>query len=198
MRYRPDHKERTHKQIVATAAGLFRKDGVVATGVISLMKSAGLTQGGFYAHFDSKEALIREAATAAMQETCSGLEKVARDAGDGPGGLRALIDAYLSVRHLDSAERGCAIAAVGAELAREPAETRQAVSAATGQLLALIARQLPPSVTEPQGVARAVFGLLSGTLQLARLAADPAEAQTILEDGRRAAMRLCDLEDPRR
>ncbi len=190
MRYQPDHKERTHRQIVETAARMFRKNGVVATGVVPLMKEAGLTQGGFYAHFPSKEALVREAATAAIDQTADGLRKVAEGAGDGVTALRALIEAYLSEGHLERTETGCAVAAVGAELAREPQETRGAVMTATRKILSLIEELLPEGAAEPRSVAGSVFALMSGTLQLARLAADPAEAQQLLRSGRKSALRL--------
>ncbi len=88
MRYQPGHKERTRKQIISAAANMFRMNGVVATGVVDLMKSVGLTHGGFYGHFESKEALIREAAAAAVLETSEGLQRVADNAGDGTPALR--------------------------------------------------------------------------------------------------------------
>ncbi len=191
MRYQPDHKERTRKQIIATAANLFRRDGVVATGVVTLMKGVGLTQGGFYAHFASKEALIREAATAAVLETSTALEKIVTDAGKSTSGLKVLINAYLSETHLKHVERGCAIAAVGAELAREPTETREAVMLAADRIVSLIANHLPEDTLDPRGVAQSVFGLLSGTLQLARLTANPARASEILASGRYSALVLC-------
>jgi TetR/AcrR family transcriptional repressor of nem operon len=193
VRYTTDHKEHTRQKIVATASGLFRKDGVVATGVVGLMKHAGLTQGGFYAHFESKEALVREAAAAAVLETAAGLRQVADRAGSGPEALRAVIEAYLSERHVDGAERGCCIAAIGGELAREPEATRKALFEASRQTIALISNNLPPGRAQRHGLATAVFGLLSGTLQLARLCVDAKERDAILMEGRQAAFRLCEI-----
>ncbi len=191
MRYEPDHKEKTRKQIVATAAQLFRKDGVVATGVVGLMKGAGLTQGGFYAHFESKEALIRESLVSAMVETATGLARLVPP--DAPPGeqLKALFDAYLSPRHMHHPERGCAIAAAVTELVREPDATRDAVTAATDQLVDLVARLLPPGHDDPKALARTVFALLSGTMQFARMRTNEAEAEAILDNGKKAALTLC-------
>ncbi len=193
MRYQPDHKERTRKHIVSTAAQMFRRDGIVATGVVGLMKGVGLTQGGFYAHFDSKEALIREAAVAAMVETCEGLERIAHAAGSGKPALEAVIKAYLSAAHLSRVENGCAIAAIGAELGREPAHTRQVVVDATQRILSLIEKNLPEETHGRRDVASAVFGLMSGSLQLARLTPDAAEAERTLTAGRSAAFVLSSI-----
>jgi TetR/AcrR family transcriptional repressor of nem operon len=190
MRYAPDHKERSRSQIVATAARLFRRDGVVATGVVGLMKGAGLTQGAFYAHFDSKEALIREAMLAAVDQTVEGISQLAEAAGGGATSLKALINAYLSMTHLDRVDNGCVFAAAGAELAREPVATREALSAASGQLISVIERYLPHHDENSMEQARSIFGLLAGTLQLARLTPDRTQARAILERGRRSALIL--------
>ena len=191
MRYQADHKEKTRKQIVAAAGELFRRDGVVATGVVGLMKGAGLTQGGFYAHFESKEALVREAMVAALLETGQGIARIVPPDASPREALTVIFDAYLSLRHLRHPERGCAFAAAGGELARESPATRDALMAATRPFAELIERYLPPGRPDPQGLARTIFGLLLGTVQLARLTTDPAEAAAILDNGKAAALQLC-------
>lgn len=187
MRYQPNHKEKTHERIVATASRLFRKDGIVATGVVGVMKSAGLTQGAFYSHFDSKEALIREASIAALEQTCEGLRQLAERAGHGPAGLKAIIDGYLSEIHMTRVDDGCAIAAVGSELGREPVETREVAVAATDQIIALIEGYLSEEANNRHGVAKALFALMSGGLQLARLTPDLKQAEGILASCRTSA-----------
>lgn len=193
MRYQPNHKEQTRERILATASNLFRKDGIVATGVVGLMKSVGLTQGGFYAHFDSKEALIREAAQAALVQTCEGLRRIGERAGEGPAALRAIIDAYLSEIHMVRVENGCAIAAVGPELSREPVETREQVVTATERIIALIESYLAQETVDSHGVAGSLFALMSGAIQLARLTPDAKQAAAVLASGRNSAYVLAGL-----
>lgn len=193
MRYQPDHKERTRKQILDTAARLFRRNGVVATGVVPLMKDVGLTQGGFYAHFASKEELVREASVAAVQQTLQGLQAAGERAGGGDAGLKAVVGAYLSDAHLERVDSGCAIASVGSELAREPDATREAAMVGTRQLIALIESYLPEDASDRWSVAAGVFGLLSGALQLARLTVDIEEAKRILQSGRASALKLAGI-----
>lgn len=193
MRYQLDHKENTHKQIVSAAGQLFRKEGVVGTGVARLMKEVGLTQGGFYSHFESKEALIRESLVAAMRETVDRHAKALPPDASPADRLRALFDNYLSPRHLQHPERGCAFATIGSELVREPEATREAMSAVIETFVDLIERHLPTGLEDARGLARSVFALLSGTLQLARIATTPREAETVLADGRKAARKLCDI-----
>ncbi len=190
MRYATDRKERTHEQILSTAAELFRRDGVVATGVAGLMKEVGLTQGGFYAHFESKEALVREAVGRASLDVAGAMEQIAHAAGGGTAGLSAVIDRYLSRRHLELAERGCVLAAVGGELAREPEATREAVREGIHRLSAVIEAGLPAGTRHRARVARSVFALMVGTMQMARLCGDPEDGVAVLEEGKAAARAL--------
>lgn len=190
MRYQADQKERTRAQILANAASLFRRDGIVATGVVGLMKSVGMTQGAFYAHFDSKEDLIREAAIAGAIETAQGMEGVAEAAGAGANGLKAVIGVYLSQGHLARVDRGCAIASIGSELVREPAPTRVGVMTATDRIVRLLESHLPDTTIDRRSVALSIFALMVGTLQLARLTVDSTEAENILSSGRKAALNL--------
>lgn len=186
-RYEKGHKATTHQRVVRLAAQRFRESGLAAVGVASLMGEAGLTHGGFYGHFPSKQVLIREALVSALSDTRQHLEKVAQE----QGGLAALIGEYLSVRHRDNPAGGCAIAALAAEVRREPDETRQAFAEQTQALLEVIQSQLPPSTHSPDGRhAKAVLATMLGTLLLARTATDPAEADAMLDIGTRAALQL--------
>src|SRR3954454_8495563 len=98
----------TRKRIVAAAAAEFRKNGIVATGLNELMKAAGLTHGGFYKHFESKDQLVAEACAEAVDSV---IERV-RAAGPGAGAI------YLSTRHRDHPAGGCPLSAIGIELGR--------------------------------------------------------------------------------
>src|SRR5438105_4379432 len=123
MRKSREEAARTRERIIAAAAEEFREHGVVATGLADLMKAAGLTHGGFYKHFASKDELVREVTATALAETTSRI----RRAGEKRPGRKGLADAvakYLSPEHRDDPAHGCAFAALGPELARADAKTR--------------------------------------------------------------------------
>src|SRR2546427_7474772 len=124
MRYPPGHKQRTHQRILDTAAGLFRKRGYAATGVDAVMTSAGLTAGGFYAHFRSKQALLAEALELAFQRSRDHWRSRLQGR-EGPAWVRAHITSYLSQEHRDAAEHGCPMPALGAEIARLSPTSRE-------------------------------------------------------------------------
>jgi TetR/AcrR family transcriptional repressor of nem operon len=124
MRYSETHKEETHKRIVKTAAAAFRKHGINGIGLVPLMKETGLTHGGFYAHFKSKDALIAEAIDAAFHQTIERLQRAAEAAPDKTS-RRAVIDEYLTEGHRDDPSVGCVIAALGTETARLKATVRE-------------------------------------------------------------------------
>jgi len=191
MRFEKGHKAATRQKIVETAARRFRRDGIAATGIAGLMADAGLTHGGFYAHFASKEDLVREAVDAAAAVTRARLDAMSVQ----QPGLEAYIRAYLRPAHRDAPERGCVIAALGAELARHERQTRAAFSETVHGVTARIAALLPPSQSAEQrrNTAIGIFGVLSGTLQLARAVPDDAHSATILESGIAAALKLADL-----
>lgn len=191
MRYAAEHKEATRARMVATAARVLRRDGIAAAGVATLMAEAGLTNGAFYAHFESKEALVAEAVVAALTETTATFASRIEAAGPARA-LDAVIDHYLDPRHVDHPDKGCAVAALGTELARRPDTTRAAVDAAIGRLVATIATALPPDHPDPLQVAEAIFASLAGTIQLAR-ARSPAHTARILATGAAAARHLAGL-----
>ena len=117
--------------------GRFRSDGIDGVGVASLMADAGLTHGGFYAHFASKEALVKEALIAALASSSALPQDEAEAAA--PLDLRAYIDFYFSPAHRDKAATGCALAALAPEIARRPRATRNAFGKAAGRLAERIA-----------------------------------------------------------
>src|SRR5438876_3573736 len=107
-------KDVTHERIVDAAARAIRRSGYAGTGVADIMKDAGLTHGGFYAHFASRVAMLAEAADRAGAEGMAVLTRIA-DAAPPHQALQALVEAYLSTEHLESAETGCAVAALCSE-----------------------------------------------------------------------------------
>ena len=105
-RYGKEHKEETHRKVVEAASRRFRKDGIEATGVVDLMADVGLTHGGFYAHFESRDELIREAAARAF-DAAEGRTAAALEDAEDP--LAAFADFYLSAEHRDGPANGCAM-----------------------------------------------------------------------------------------
>lgn len=117
MRYPPDHKLATRKRIVDAASQAFRERGVAEAGVDEVMRRAGLTHGGFYAHFRDKTELVAEACAAAFDAAVPNLERIAA-APTAAARARMLIDSYLGTRHRDNPGSGCLVVAVGADMAR--------------------------------------------------------------------------------
>ena len=115
MRYSPDHKALTHQRIIKEAADLFRRDGIGATGLQPLMKSLGLTHGGFYAHFASKNELVEKA----LQQAACEVDGLCADIFNQPQPLHVFIDTYLSQWHVTSPHEGCPLPTMSAEMAQQ-------------------------------------------------------------------------------
>src|SRR5450755_226920 len=139
---RAARKVETRERIVRAAAAAIRQRGYAGAGVAEVMADAGLTHGGFYAHFPSRDALLAEAAGAAGADGIGQLARIAQAAPVGQG-LEALVDAYLSDRHVARAERGCPLAAAGSELARQAPEVRRAATERIKEMVDLVERHGP-------------------------------------------------------
>jgi AcrR family transcriptional regulator len=174
----PSRKELTHERIVETAARAIRSAGFQGMGVADIMKAAGLTHGGFYAHFESRDALLAEALERAGQESAQHLDRAtARHGAQGVSPLRALVDSYLSERHRKSPGSGCAVAALACEMPRQAPQVQQAAGARVRGLIDKVRRALPPA--QPAGTAEANAAQMVGALQLARALHD-AEGASLL------------------
>lgn len=182
MRYTKDHKQETHHRIVLKAGERFRAEGVDAVGVASLMESLGLTVGGFYAHFDSREALVTEACSDGFAGTTARFRELMLDKPKGER-LPAVIDAYLSEFHRDAPEQGCFAAANGAELARHPIETRAGFTRQLNAWITVIDEAMKADGLD--GDARGIASAMVGTMTLARAVDDPVLSDAFLESGRR-------------
>lgn len=165
-------KEVTHDRIVAAAARAIRRSGYNGTGVADIMKDAGLTHGGFYAHFPSREAMLAEAADRAGGESVAMMERIAASLPPQQA-LAAMMQAYLSKEHLEGIETGCATAALGSEMPRQAPEVRRAATRRIKEMIDLVARQSPdwgqPSAHEQ---ALVTIATLVGTMVLARAVDD--------------------------
>ncbi|TAH67427.1 MAG: TetR/AcrR family transcriptional regulator [Rhodopseudomonas palustris] len=186
MRYSKEHKNATHDRIVRKASMRLREQGIHGVGVAELMKDAGLTHGGFYSHFESREALMVEAVTYAMDRSMASWRELADDLPPSQR-LAAIADAYLSKQHRDDPGRGCAVLAVGAEIARETAKTRRAFAAKVTAMIELLAEQMegvPAKQARQQ--ASAMLASMVGTLLLARITGAGELSDEILAAGRAA------------
>jgi AcrR family transcriptional regulator len=166
-------KEATHDRIVEAAARAIRRSGYDGTGVADIMKDAGLTHGGFYAHFPSREAMLAEAADRAGSESVAKMERIAATV-PAPQALQAMMQAYLSNAHVEGVETGCAAAALGSEMPRQAPEVRHAATRRIKEMIDLVARQ-SPDWGRPGAHERALVTVATmvGTLVLARAVDDP-------------------------
>jgi TetR/AcrR family transcriptional regulator, transcriptional repressor for nem operon len=169
----PGRKDATHERIVDAGARAIRRCGYAGTGVAGIMKDAGLTHGGFYAHFASREAMLAEAADRAGAESLAALERVCA-AAPPRRALQALLRAYLSKEHVDGVETGCAVAALGSELPRQAPDVRRAATRRIKEMIDLVARQ-SPDWGQPGAHQRALVTMATmvGALVLARAVDDP-------------------------
>jgi len=192
MRYEKGHKEQTRQKIVEAASERFRADGIDAVGVVSLMSDVGLTQGGFYNHFGSKEDLVRDSVASAA--TSAKDRMAVRVAGSRSEPHRAMVNTYLSADHRDHPASGCVAAALAAEMGRRPEETRAAFSEGYGEMVELIASTLPASVRgkRRRTLAMSVFASMVGSMSLSRAVAEQGLSDEVLTLGRQAALALID------
>ncbi|TQF30766.1 TetR/AcrR family transcriptional regulator [Bradyrhizobium sp. UNPA324] len=188
MRYSPEHKQETHDRIVKKASVRLREKGAHGIGVADLMKEAGLTHGGFYAHFDSREALVIEAFGYAMDRSMEHWRKITDEVS--PEKRLALIaEAYLSALHRDNPGQGCSIPALGAEIARESPKARKAFAGKLDEMIELLADYIP---NMPRKAARkqaiATLATMAGTMLLARVAGSSELSDEVLKAGRDSAL----------
>src|SRR5215510_10554406 len=188
MRYSKEHKQETHDRIVRKASVRLREKGAHGIGVADLMKEAGLTHGGFYAHFDSREALVIEAFNYAMNRATERWRKMAEET---PPEKRfaTIVESYLTALHRDDPGHGCAVPTLGPEIARESAKTRKAFAAKLDEMIEMMADQVPEV---PRKAARqqaiAALSTMAGALVLSRVAGSGEFSEEILGAGREAAL----------
>jgi TetR/AcrR family transcriptional repressor of nem operon len=188
MRYSREHKLETHARIVKKASVRLREKGAHGVGVADLMKEAGLTHGGFYAHFDSREALVIEAFAHAIDRSTDRWRKLAEQTAPEKR-LAAIVESYLTPLHRDDPGHGCAVPTLGAEIARESPRTRKAFAAKLEQMIDMLAEQIPdvpPKAARKR--AMAAIATMMGTLVLARVAGTGEFSDEILGAGRDALL----------
>lgn len=192
MSRRPNStKEETHERIIDVAARAIRRHGYGGVGVADVMKEAGLTHGGFYAHFDSRDDLLVEALKRAGRESFeAATHAAAQRVGKGISPFRSLVETYLADEHLASLEIGCPVAALGCEMPRQSQSVRAASAAGVQRLIGAVRDVLPEA---PRAAASVVAGTLVGSLQLARALGDTAEGRAVLSAARKTLIRQYDV-----
>ncbi len=174
-------KDATHARVVSVAARVIRRSGYDGTGVADIMKEAGLTHGAFYSHFTSREAMLAEAAGRACAESAAAAADIVASVPSRKA-LASMLGAYLSRAHVEHAEAGCPLAALGSETSRQAPEVRRVATRHIKEMIDLVARQLPdwgkPSAHER---ALVTVATMVGALLLARAVDDPGLSDRLRE-----------------
>jgi TetR/AcrR family transcriptional regulator, transcriptional repressor for nem operon len=181
MRYPEGHKETVRATIVKSAARALRREGLAGVSIPALMKKAGLTHGGFYSHFESRDELVAEAVLCAAEETREAV--LSREAGD----IDATLARYLSIEHAQHPEQGCVLAALGTEGRKQPTPVRRAFARAARGFVSLVSDKLTArcDADAPTDEALRLAAQMVGAVVLARLVDDKPLAERILSAARR-------------
>lgn len=196
MRYDAEHKLRTRDKVVKAAAKAIRAKGPDGIGIAEVMSDVGLTHGGFYAHFASKDDLVAAAVDQMFEESRA---RLAAETQQRPAieGLRAYVDFYLSPAHRDARRAGCPIAALASDLPRMAAKQRKHFAAGSERLVETLAALLHEiGRADPVADARSMFSELLGALSIARIEGDAARSDEILASSRTAIKRRLGIDVP--
>src|SRR3954453_5803503 len=189
MRYSEDHKQATRRRILEVAGRRFKQDGIDGSGVAILMADAGLANGAFYGHFRSKEDLVANVLADQLRTQRKSFDDEPSDR----AGLEAFVRSYLSPEHRDQLADGCPSAALLDEIAPRTTDTRDVFAAeAMGVVDDIASRLNPTDVEAARADALTVFGLMVGTLQLARALTDRHLSDQLLVRGQETALQLLD------
>ena len=180
MRYQPEHKGEVHRKILKDAARRVRAEGITGAAVSSVMRDAGLTHGGFYKHFGSKDELLTKSLSEAFREVADHLTQAAEKSQPATA-WKAIVKAYLSPEHCDHAERGCPLAALAPELARADHGMKAPIR---GELIKYKNRMLPwmpgRRVADKERAFFAIFSTMIGAVAIARILPDQAARARVL------------------
>ncbi|MEM8995701.1 MAG: TetR/AcrR family transcriptional regulator [Acidobacteriota bacterium] len=190
MRYSPEHKEETRRRIVAAAARAFRRSGFEGVSVAGVMEEAGLTVGGFYRHFDSKEELFDAAVVEAMADTLRLMRRRGASEVRGEAWMAKAAAHYLTPEHRRAVDLGCPLPSLTGEVGRRDPDLRRRFEGTLADIARAAAERIDPDAPEAaRGRAWSFLSTLVGSLLLARGVDDEDLAREILEAGRRAAAR---------
>ena len=186
MRYDDKHKAKTHKRILDEAAAAIREHGPHQIGVSALMAKAGLTHGGFYAHFKSKDQLVAEAITQMFDERHEFHMEYVRNVPP-ERALKRLINGYLSTQHRDAPESGCPLPALSGDVSRMKAMARKRFTAGAERMIDMVAELLEQlGRSDARDLASSAVAEMAGALALSRAVADEAQSNQILARSRNA------------
>lgn len=184
MRYPVEHKGESRERIVRSAAAQFRSRGADAVRVADVMQSAGMTHGGFYKHFGDKDELLADAIAAALDDVCTNIERMTAGL-PRAAALRAVIAFYLSEQHAEHPEGGCALAALGTDMARMPKKMRSQASDALDAYADRLDFLMPGKTSAQRRNAFLVlFPSMAGCIMAARAYSDATQRRRILAGGR--------------
>ena len=185
MRYSDTHTAETRKKVLRAAAAAVRTKGPDGVGVAEIMAEAGLTHGGFYAHFPNKEALVAAAIAEAFAQSRRRFERMTQGMATGQA-LGAFIDAYVSADHRDNPQRGCPISTLANDLPRQGPAVRAAFDAGVADMLSRLEAWLPEAdAADRRRLAASLAAEMAGAVSLARAIADDGLADRFLEASRR-------------
>jgi TetR/AcrR family transcriptional repressor of nem operon len=184
MRYRPEHKAEVHQKIVRDASRRVRTEGLNGAGVAAVMRDTGLTHGGFYKHFESKDELLLESLREAFREIADNLVHAAQQA-PREAAWKAIVKAYLSPEYCEHVERGCPLPALAPELARVNKRTRGQIF---GELVKYKDRMLPfmpgRRTAEKERAFFSIFSTMIGAIEIARMLPEPEMREKVLASAR--------------
>jgi TetR/AcrR family transcriptional repressor of nem operon len=184
MRYSDTHKQETRRKVVQAAATAVRAKGPEGVGVADIMAEAGLTHGGFYAHFPNKEALIVAAIEEAFDQSRRRFARMT-DALPNDEALAVFVDSYVTPEHRARPERGCPLATLSSDLPRQSLPVREAYERGVRGLVGRLAGWLPDEGEDRQSLAASLIAEMAGAVALSRAISDDAEAARLLADSRR-------------
>ena len=183
MRRSKEEAAETRARIIRKASKEFSKHGIAVTGLADVMKSAGLTHGGFYKHFQSKDELVAEALERGLEESFQAIEHAA------DGAVAELVNAYLSPAHRDNFDNACPLPALGTELWRAGGKTRQKASEGVLRFVSLVEKHLKDlPAKDRRSRAHAIVAALVGSMMLSRIVTDPKLSDRLLRDTRDFAL----------
>lgn len=183
MRYSDSHKQETRAKVVKAAAAAVRAKGPEGVAVADVMAQAGLTHGGFYAHFPSKEALVVAAITEAFDQSRRRYERM-MDGLSPDAALAAFVDTYVSREHRANPAGGCPVVALSSDLPRQGQPVREAFDAGVRGLIARVAAWLPRDAPDRESLAASLVAEMAGTVSLSRAISDEAMAEQLLAGAR--------------
>jgi len=189
MRYQPEHKAETHQKIVKDASRRVRAEGMTGAAVSAVMRDAGLTHGGFYKHFESKDALLMESLSAAFQEIADRLAEAAEQSKPGTA-WKAIVNTYLSLEYCDHIEDGCPLPALAPELARADKAMKPQIFE---ELKKYRSRMLPfmpgRRTADKERAFFSIFSTMVGAIEIARMLPEPTMREKVLASARDLLLR---------